>query len=155
VNRGARNARHTVAMSRNRIIAALGVVALLAVAAGTALAAGSGPTQISVQTVPSITAGQKAPFDAPGVRAIRRDKAVPKGYVLVGQKVTIDRGAKTAGAALRVVCPGTKRLRTFGVVGDAGFFAPRDYVRHRETQIMSFPPPAKDHASGTVYAVCR
>ena len=155
MTRGAAGARHTVAMSRNRIIAVLGVVALLAAAAGTALAAGSGPTQISVETVPSITAGQKAPFDAPGVRAIRRGKAVPKGYVLVGQKVTIDRGAKTAGAALFVKCPGTKRLRTFGVLGDAGFFAPIDYVRHRETRIMSFPPPRKDHATGTVYAVCR
>jgi hypothetical protein len=139
---------------RNRIIAALGVVALL-VGAGTALAAGSGPTQISVESVPSITAGQKAPFDAPGVKSIRRGKPIPEGYVLVGQKVTIDRGAKTAGAALDFKCPGSKRLRTFGLVGDVGFLAPTNYDRHRETKIISFPPARGQHVSGTLYAVCR
>ena len=127
--------------------------------AGTAVAA-DGPTQISVQAAPTLTAGQPAPFDAPGVRAVRRGKPIPRGYVLVGQTVDITRGtrggnAKSAGAALSFRCPGTKRLRTFGVVGNAGFSAPTDYVRHRQTRVFSFAPPTLDHATGTLYAVCR
>jgi len=51
---------------------------------------------------------------------IREGKPIPRGYVLVGQQVDIQRGAKTAGAALRFTCPGAKRLMTFGTTGDAG-----------------------------------
>jgi hypothetical protein len=143
---------------RTRLIAAIGCVAALG-GAGAAMAA-DGPTQIAVADAPSITAGQTAPFDAAGVRAIRRGKPIPRGYVLVGQTVDITRGtrggnAKSAGAALSYRCPGTKRLRTFGVVGNAGFFAPTDYVRHRQTSVFSFAPPTLDHATGTLYAVCR
>jgi hypothetical protein len=118
------------------------------------------PTQITVSDVPSLTAGQPAPFDAPGVRAIRRGKAIPRGYVLVGQQIDVRRGArggnaKSAGAALTYRCPGARTLRTFGVVGNAGFSAPRNYVGHRQTQVFSFAPPSVDHAVGTLYAVCR
>jgi hypothetical protein len=141
-----------------RLIASLGCVAALG-GTGVALAA-DGPTQVAVSDAPALTAGQTAPFDAPGVRAIRRGKAIPRGYVLVGQTVDITRGtrggnAKSAGAALSYRCPGTKTLRTFGVVGNAGFSAPTDYVRHRQTRVFSFAPPTLDHATGTLYAVCR
>jgi hypothetical protein len=44
------------------------------------------------------------------------------GLAPSGQQVDIQRGAKTAGAALRFICPGAKRLVTFGTTG---FFAPR------------------------------
>jgi hypothetical protein len=121
---------------------------------GVALAA-DGPTQITVQDAPTLNAGRTAPFDAPGVSSIRRGKAIPSGYVLVGQQVAVQRGHRTAGAALSFRCPGAKRLKTFGVIGDAGFLAPRDYVDHRQTQILSFPPSTKQQSSGTVYAVCR
>jgi hypothetical protein len=89
------------------------------------------------------------------VKAIRRGKPIPAGYVLVGQQVDVQRGAKTAGAALRFTCPGGKRLKTFGVTGQAGFFAPQNYGDHKTTNVMSFPPPHTQQASGTVYAVCR
>jgi hypothetical protein len=145
-------------ISRTRLIAALGCTAALA-GSGVAVAA-DGPTQIAVSDAPALKAGHKAPFDAPGVRAVHRGKPIPSGYVLVGQTVEVTRGArggnaKSAGAALTFRCPGTKTLRTFGVVGNAGFSAPRDYVRHRQTQVFSFAPPTLDHATGTLYAVCR
>jgi hypothetical protein len=75
--------------------------------------------------------------------------------VLVGQQVDVQRGAKTAGAALRFTCPEGKRLKTFGVTGHAGFLAAQNYEDHKTTSIMSFPPPHLQQASGTVYAVCR
>ena len=39
-------------------------------------------------------------------------------------------------------CPQGKTLRTFGVVGNAGFTATsRNYPGHRQTTIVSFAPP--------------
>jgi hypothetical protein len=140
-------------LNHRKAIATLTCLAALG-GSGVALAA-DGPTQVTVQDAPTLRAGQTAPFDAPGVRAIRRGKAIPSGYVLVGQQVAIQRGTRNAGAALFFKCPDAKRLQTFGVIGDAGFSAPRDYVDHRQTQILSFGPPTKQQSSGTVYAVCR
>jgi hypothetical protein len=74
------------------------------------------------------------------------------GLAPSGQQVDIQRGAKTAGAALRFICPGAKRLVTFGTTG---FFAPQDYGDHRSTSVMNFPPPRARQSTGTVYAVCR
>jgi hypothetical protein len=144
--------------NRTRLVAAIGCLAALG-GSGVAMAA-DGPTRVAVSDAPTLSAGQTAPFDAPGVRSIRRGRPIPRGYVLVGQTVDITRGtrggnAKSAGAALSFRCPGTKTLRTFGVVGNAGFSAPTDYVRHRQTRVFSFAPPTLDHATGTLYAVCR
>ena len=137
----------------SRIVAAVCSVAVLA---GTgAASAADGSSQITVHAPMQLKAGQTAPFDAPGVKAIRRGKPIPAGYVLVGQQVDVSRGAKTSGAALRFTCPDAKRLKTFGVTGHAGFFAPQNYGDHRTANIMSFPPPHLRQASGTVYAVCR
>ncbi|HKE81394.1 MAG TPA: hypothetical protein VKB54_18900 [Solirubrobacteraceae bacterium] len=142
-------------MSKPRqIIAATAAVALLVGGGAAALAAG-GDTTVTVSPPTQLTAGQKAPFDAPGVKAIRQGKAIPKGYVLVGQKVQYKIGAKTAGAALKFSCPNGKVLKTFGITGKAGFLALRDYPDHHQTDIISYPPPNTKDASGTVYAVCR
>jgi len=145
-------------ITRTRLVATIGCLAALG-GSGVALAA-DGPTQIAVTDAPSLRAGRTAPFDAPGLRSIRRGRPIPRGYVLVGQTVDVTRGtrggdAKSAGAALTFRCPGTKTLRTFGVVGNAGFAASTDYVRHRQTRVFSFAPPTLDHATGTLYAVCR
>jgi hypothetical protein len=140
-------------IKHSRLVAALACVTALG-SAGTAVAA-DGPTRIAVQAAPTLNAGRPAPFDAPGVRAVRRGKPIPRGYVLVGQQVDVQRGAKPAGAALLFRCPQRKTLRTFGIVGNAGFSAPRDYAGHRQTTIFSFAPPTIEHATGTVYAVCR
>jgi hypothetical protein len=136
-----------------RIIAAACAMALLA-GTGAALAA-DGSSQITVHAPTQLKAGQRAPFDAPGVKAIRRGHPIPAGYVLVGQQVDVQLAGKTAGAALRFTCPGSKRLKTFGVTGHAGFFAPQNYGDHHWATVMSFPPPHLQQASGTVYAVCR
>lgn len=140
-------------LEHRKAIAALTTVAALG-AGGVAFAAET-PTQISVQTVPALTAGQTSPFDAAGVRAIRRGKPIPARYVLIGQQVDIKRGTKTAGAALTFRCPQRKTLRTFATQGDAGFTATRNYAGHRQTIVQSFAPPSKPEAIGTVYAVCR
>ena len=141
-------------IKHRRLIATLGCLAALG-GAGVAVAA-DGATDIKVTAAPTLSAGQTAPFDAAGVKAVRRGKPIPAGYVLVGQTVDIQRGAKSAGAALTFRCPGAKTLRTFGVVGNAGFSAvDRNYPGHRQTAVMSFPPPRLAHATGTVYAVCR
>ena len=137
-----------------RLIAIIGCLAALGVA-GVAVAA-DGATEIKVQAAPTLAAGQTAPFDAAGVKAVRRGKPIPAGYVLLGQTVDIQRGAKNAGAALTFRCPDAKTLRTFGVVGNAGFTAAdRNYPGHRQTTVFSFAPPRLAHATGTVYAVCR
>jgi hypothetical protein len=141
-------------IEHRRLIAVLGCVTALG-AAGAAVAA-DGATDIKVSAAPTLSAGQRAPFDAAGVRSIRRGKPIPAGYRLIGQQVDITRGAKSAGAALTFRCPEGKTLRTFGIVGNAGFSATnRDYPGHRQTTILSFAPPTLDHATGTVYAVCR
>jgi hypothetical protein len=142
-------------IKHRRLIAALGCLAVFGGASSAAVAA-DGPTEIKVSAAPTLSAGQVAPFDAPGVRAVRKGKAIPAGYVLLGQSVSIQRGAKSAGAALTFRCPEGKTLRTFGVVGNAGFAAAdRDYAGHRQTSILSFAPPKLAQATGTVYAVCR
>ena len=141
-------------IKHRRLAATLGCLAAVA-GAGVAVAA-DGATDIKVTAAPTLGAGQTAPFDAAGVKAVRRGKPIPAGYILVGQKVDVQRGAKSAGAALTFRCPGTKTLRTFGVVGNAGFSAvDRNYPGHRQTAVMSFPPPRLAHSTGTVYAVCR
>lgn len=141
-------------IKHRRLVATLGCLAAVG-GAGVAVAA-DGATDIEVTAAPTLSAGQSAPFDAAGVKAIRRGKPIPAGYVLVGQTVDIQRGAKSAGAALTFRCPGAKTLRTFGVVGNAGFSAvDRNYPGHRQTAVMSFAPPRLAHATGTVYAVCR
>ena len=141
-------------ITHRRLIAIVTCIAALA-AAGTAVAA-TGATDIKVSAAPTLVPGRKAPFDAPGVRSIRRGKPIPSGYRLIGRKVDITRGAKSAGAALRFTCPGSKTLRTFGIVGNAGFLAVNDdYPGHRQTTVVSFAPPRLEHAVGTVYAVCR
>lgn len=141
-------------IKHRRLIAVLGCVTALG-AAGAAVAA-DGATDIKVSAAPTLTAGQQAPFDAAGVKAIRRGKPIPAGYQLIGQQVDITRGAKTAGAALLFRCPQGKTLRTFGTIGNAGFGAAnRNYPGHRQTTILSFAPPTLQHATGTVYAVCR
>ena len=141
-------------IKHRRLVATLACLAAVG-GAGVAVAA-DGATDIKVTAAPTLSAGQTAPFDAAGVKAVRRGKPIPAGYILVGQTVDVQRGAKSAGAALTFRCPGTKTLRTFGVVGNAGFSAvDRNYPGHRQTAVMSFPPPRLAHSTGTVYAVCR
>jgi len=143
-------------IKHRRLIAILSCVTALGAAGAGAAVAADGATDIKVTAAPTLAPGQKAPFDAPGVRSIRRGKPIPAGYRLIGQQVDITRGSTSAGAALTFRCPHGETLRTFGIVGNAGFSATnRDYRGHRQTTIVSFAPPRLAHATGTVYAVCR
>jgi hypothetical protein len=137
--------------SSSRPIAAL-AAAVAAGISGIASAAPEGPTQVTVEPAPTLTAGATAPFDAAGVKAIRRGKPIPAGYVLIGQRITIKRGAVPAGATLFFKCPDGKRLKTFDTSGTAGGTAYYEYRNHRQTYISSF---SNFDATGTLYAVCR
>ncbi len=139
---------------RTRITAGI-AVAVAAIGSGAAIAAQSDtPTQVTVGSKTTLNAGDRSPFDAPGVRAIRAGKPIPSGYVVIGRTVKVDRGTNAAGAAINVICPGTKRLRTFATGGHAGFYAPREYANHRSTVIVSLPDSHLATSSGTVYAIC-
>jgi hypothetical protein len=135
-------------MTKHRIVAALTTAAILAGGTGTALAQGTGDTTVTVGPRIVLKAGDRAPFDAPGVRAIRQGRTIPRGYELIGRKVT--GGGGGVGAAIRFTCPDGKVLKTFGVTGKAGFTATRTYVDHRSTIVDSI-----GRGDGTVYAVCR
>jgi hypothetical protein len=137
-------------MTKPRFLAAVTAAALLAGATGTALAQTSGDVSVAVGPRPVLNAGDTAPFDAPGVRAVRRGKPIPSGYQLVGRKVS--GGGSGVGAAIRFSCTGGKVLKTFGTVGSVGFSAPRTYEDHKSTIVQSI---LSGSASGTVYAVCR
>jgi hypothetical protein len=139
----------------HRTLTAAALAAIAGFAGPTSALAQDGPTSVTVQPQTRLVAGQTAPFDAPGVRGIRRGRAIPAGYVLVGQRVTIVRGRNLAGAALSFRCPGGKRLKTFGVVGRAGFSATRNYLNRRQTIVVSLPSGRDTRSTGTIYAVCR
>jgi hypothetical protein len=136
-------------MTKPRILAALTVAAIAVGGTGTALAQGEGDTTVTVGPRTVLTAGDTAPFDAPGVRAIRRGQDIPSGYRLIGR--TVSGSADGVGAAIRFTCPDGKRLKTFGTTGRAGFQITRDYVNRRSTIITSIG----GSGDGTVYAVCR
>jgi hypothetical protein len=141
-------------LAPHKTIAAL--VAVSALAAGTVCIAADTATQLTVEPLASLEAGDTSPFDAAGVKAIRRGKPIPAGYVLVGQKITNTRGVPSAGAALYFRCPGDKRLKTFGGSGRAGLAAAdRAYVDHRSTWVRTAPGKKGETTTGTVYAVCR
>jgi len=131
----------------------------LAIALGGASVAGAagGDAQITVGTPTTLHAGQTAPFDAAGVKAVRRDKPIPHGYALVGRDVTIDRGtAGTAGAAFSLSCPAGKTALTLGFTGQDGpQVIDHRYVGHRSVRVEVFGPPNHGQSHGTSYVVCR
>jgi outer membrane receptor protein involved in Fe transport len=131
----------------------------LAIALGGASVAGAagGDAQITVGTPATLHAGQAAPLDAPGVKAVRRGKPIPRGYALVGRDVTIDRGtAGTTGAAFSLTCPSGKTARTLGFTGQDGPQLIGDrYVGHRSVRVAVWGPPNHAQSHGTSYVVCR
>jgi hypothetical protein len=136
-----------------KLVTAVAVAGVL-VAGGVSIAA-SGDTQITVSPSATLMPGTTSPFDAAGVKAIRRGKPIPSGYRLVGIKVTTTRGIASAGAALFFRCPAGKRLRTFGETGDVLAAADRPYVGHRQTWVRTDPGTKGTSISGIAYAVCR
>ena len=134
------------------VLAAAGIVAITV--AGSVIAADTA-TEISVTTTRSFMPGDTSPGDAPGVKAIRRGKAIPAGYRIIGQRVTNQRGTPGAAAALHFRCPDAKRLKTFMVTGDVGFSSISTYVDRRQTWVRTHPSKKGQTTAGNVYAVCR
>ena len=115
-----------------------------------------GDAQITVGASTTLHAGQTAPFDAAGVKAVRRGQPIPSGYALVGRKVTIDRGTSgSTGAVFSLDCPAGKTARTLGFTGQDGpeLIGGR-YVGHRSVRVAvwgsnwsSFWPPLVAYCS--------
>lgn len=126
-------------------------------AAAASAGAAAGDARITVGPPVTLTAGEIAPFDAAGVKAIRRGKAIPEGYVLVGRKVTIDRGTSgSVGAALKLSCPSGKSARTLGLTGENGpSLIGNRYVGHRDVRVAVWSPPRAPRSTGMSYVVCR
>jgi hypothetical protein len=134
--------------------AALAAASVLA-AAGTAIAQDPPTTSISIRAATTLNAGDTSPFDVGGVRAIRRGKPIPAGYVLPGRTVTIDGAGPAGGAAIRFTCPARKRLRSFATRGRVGFSVTDSrYPGRRSTVVISLGRSGQKE-TGTIYAVCR
>ena len=83
-------------MSRTRSIAVLSALAVAAGAGSAIAAATDTPTTVTVGSTTRLVAGDRAPFDAPGVRAIRAGKPVPAGYVTFAPRSTCSVPAPSA-----------------------------------------------------------
>ena len=140
-----------------RSAAVVGSAVVIAATGTSVVRAADGDAQVTIGTPTTLQAGQTAPFSAPGVKAIRRGKPIPSGYVLVGREVTIDRGtAGSAGAVLSLSCPAGKRARTLGSTGQNGPNVIGDrYVGHRSVRIAVWGPSNDATTHGTSYVVCR
>jgi hypothetical protein len=142
---------------RTQTIALAGAAALAAGAVAGVATAADRDAQITVGPQQTLHAGQTAPFDAPGVKAIRRGKPIPSGYVLVSRNVTVNRGtAGSVGAAFKLTCPAGKGARTLALTGKIGpTVVQQRYEGHREVRVNAWSPPRSPNASGTSYLVCR
>jgi hypothetical protein len=144
--------KHSTRLLAVTIAAAIGAAGA---AAGTAHAA-TGDAQISIGPMTSLHAGQTAPFDAAGVKAVRRGKPIPKGYTLVGRTVTVDRGTSgTVGAAFTLTCPSGTKARTIGSTGQNGPDVIGNYINHKRASLVVWTPPETPKSTGTSYVVCK
>lgn len=141
-------------MKTTTALTTLLAAAVVSAGAVTTANAVDGDTSVTVGAPKPLSAGAKAPFDAAGVKAVRRGKAIPAGYVLVGRSVVVEAGTGAAGAAVRLTCPTGKVLRTLGATGDAGLQIERPYVGRQSTNVTSFGRRG-GNATGVLYGVCR
>lgn len=143
-------------MTTTKLLTALVAAGMLAAGVTSVATAAPGDGQITVGPQIVKPAGEVSPFDAAGVPAVRRGKPIPKGYVLVGRRVTIDRGTSGAvGAALKLRCPAGKTARTLGTSGANGPALIGDrYVGHRDVRVAVWSPPRAPRSTGVSYVVC-
>lgn len=143
-------------MNKTTALTTLLAASILSAGAITTAGAADGDTTATVGAPKPLSAGATAPFDAAGVKAIRRGKAIPSGYVLVGRHASAEGGAAAAGAAIRLTCPSGKTVRTLGATGVPIQIPSRDtsYVGNRITTVYALANAGKSF-DGTVYAVCR
>jgi hypothetical protein len=140
-----------------RSLAVVGSALVIAVGGTSVVRAADGDAQVTIGTPTTLQAGETAPFSAPGVKAVRRGKPIPSGYVLVGRTVTIDRGtAGSSGAVMSLRCPAGKGARTLGFTGENGPQVIDDrYVGHRSVRVAVWGRSNDATSQGTSYVVCR
>ena len=138
-------------------LAVAGTALAIALGGASVAAAAGGDAQITVGAPTTLHAGQTAPFDAAGVKAVRRGQPIPAGYALVGRTVTIDRGTSgSTGAVFSLSCPSGKTARTLGFTGQDGpELIGSSYVGHRSVRVAVWGPPDHVQSHGTSYVVCR
>ena len=104
----------------------------------------------------------KFPEDLPGCAPRRcvRGGTIPRGWVLLSRRVTLDAGERRAGMTFR--CPGGRRFLTFGFLerDDLIIQIPRSQFPYRNRSRIRVLAersiaPVNRRASGTLYAVCR
>lgn len=141
--------------------AAMAIAAGVAALGFTGAAVAQTPAETTISVAPRvvIAAPQKSPIDFPGVPTARAARPLPKGYVAIARGVNITRGAETAFAALRMICPKGKTWRTGGSAGDVGASVlDRRVAGKRSVLVLASAAPsvaAGTRASGTVFALCR
>lgn len=139
------------------LIAAVAVTAIGGAIANADIETNPYAATASVALAPQLKAGDLSPFDVAGVKAIRRGKAIPDGYVLQGYSVTLRHGVIAAGAEFFAVCPKGKTLRSFAETGRARALTTDNYLRKPRTLVQSFygNGGGPGIAEGVIYAVCR
>ena len=104
----------------------------------------------------------KFPENLPGCapRRCARGTTIPRGWVLLSRRVTLDAGERRAGMTFS--CPGRRRFQTFGFLerDDLIIQIPRSqypYQRRSRVRVLAERSivPVGRRASGTLYAVCR
>jgi hypothetical protein len=144
-------------MSRRHILVAAAITAVAAVPAAGALGAGANDTTVTIEPTTVLKAPATSPFDAPGTPAVRKGKAIPAGYRLIGRKITIQRGSQAGWGALRMTCPSGTKTRTLARTGDIG---PQLVGKYHSTFVVTLATNGPDvkpgqSVSGTVWLVCR
>jgi len=149
-------------MLAHRLRAAAGAVAasLALAGAGTALAAGGPDTTIAVSARVLTSAPAVSPADFPGVAKVRKGRALPRNWVVVGRDVRIARGEEVAYAALRMTCPKGRTWRSGASTGDVGASVLDRSARGKRSVLVMATFSAADvregeRAAGTVLALCR
>jgi hypothetical protein len=146
-----------VMRNRTAITVVALLVAALAITATSALGAGKTDTVVTIKPARELAAGSISPFDAAGVKAIRRGKPIPAGYRIVARDVSIARGSQAGWGAVRLQCPKGTKTRTLARTGQVG---PQLVGKYHSTFVYALVddgPSVKpgQTASGTVYLVCR
>lgn len=147
-------------ISRRGAVAALLATLVLAGGAGVHAAAGAPATTIAVAPRALVAAPQHSPVDFPGVARARAGEPLPRGYVVVGRDVRIERGRELAHGALRMVCPRGKAWRS-GAPDGALVLSVLDRVVSGKRAVLVMAgvdtrtTARGETGAGTIYALCR
>ena len=147
-------------MPAPRLRAAAVAVAATLVLCVPAVAAGGPDTTIAVSPRVLTSAPAVSPADFPGVSKVRKGRALPRNWVVVGRDVRTTRGGEIAFAALRMTCPKGRTWRSGASTGEIGASVlDRSAHGKRSVLVMATFSAADvregESARGTVLALCR